>query len=45
LNCSPDFPMIQYADDTLIVMEGDARQFFFLKSVLHCHTRFPKEQN
>jgi len=23
LNCSRDFPMIQYADDTLIIMEGD----------------------
>ena len=27
--------MIQYADDTLIVLEGDSTQLFFLKSVLH----------
>jgi len=33
-NATPDFPVIQYADDTLIVMEGDARQLHFLKSVL-----------
>jgi len=32
---SSDFPMIQYADDTLIIMEGDAMQLFFLKSVLN----------
>jgi hypothetical protein len=30
-----DFPVIQYADDTLIIMEGDARQLFFLKSLLN----------
>jgi hypothetical protein len=29
-----DFPVIQYADDTLIIMEGDPRQLFFLKTVL-----------
>ena len=26
-----DFPVIQYADDTLIVAEGDVNQLFFLK--------------
>ena len=26
-----DFPVIQYADDTLIVVEGDARQLFFFE--------------
>lgn len=29
-----DFPVIQYADDTLIITEGDPRQLFFLKTVL-----------
>ena len=31
---SLDFPIIQYADDTLIVLEGLAAQLFFLKGVL-----------
>jgi hypothetical protein len=35
LTSSTDFPIIQYADDTLIIMEGDARQLFFLKSILN----------
>jgi hypothetical protein len=30
-----DFPMIQYADDTLIIVEGDTRQLFFLKGLLN----------
>lgn len=30
-----NFPIVQYADDTLIILEGDPRQFFFLKTVLH----------
>jgi len=30
-----DFPIVQYADDTLIIMEGDPRQLFFLKTILH----------
>lgn len=34
LQSSRDFPVIQYADDTLIVLEGDANQLFFLKSLL-----------
>jgi retron-type reverse transcriptase len=31
---STDFPILQYADDTLIFMEGCARQLVFLKSLL-----------
>jgi hypothetical protein len=31
---SPDFPVIQYADDTLVVLEASAQQLFFLKGVL-----------
>jgi hypothetical protein len=30
-----DFPVIQYADDTLIIAEGDPKQLFFLKSLLN----------
>lgn len=30
-----DFPIVQYADDTLLVMQADARQLFFLKALLH----------
>jgi hypothetical protein len=30
-----DFPVLQYADDTLIFMQGDARQLFFLKAILN----------
>lgn len=30
-----DFPILQYANDTLIIAEGDARQLFFLKSLLN----------
>jgi hypothetical protein len=29
------FPIIQYADDTLLVMQADARQLFCLKALLH----------
>jgi hypothetical protein len=29
-----DYPTIQYADDTLLIMQADARQLFFLKSLL-----------
>jgi hypothetical protein len=37
LNCSsfPDFPVIQYEDDTLIVMKANTGQLFCLKSLLH----------
>lgn len=34
LQSSQDFPIIQYADDTLLIMEGDSRQLFFLKTLL-----------
>lgn len=30
-----DYPVIQYADDTLIVMPADARQLIALKALLH----------
>jgi hypothetical protein len=30
-----DFPILQYADDTLIFLEGCARQLFFLKAILN----------
>jgi len=29
-----DYPVIQYADDTLLIMQADARQLFFLKALL-----------
>jgi hypothetical protein len=29
-----DYPIIQYADDTLLIMQADARQLFFLKSLV-----------
>jgi hypothetical protein len=31
----PDFPIIQYADDTLVIMKADANQLLCLKSLLH----------
>ena len=30
-----DFPIVQYADDTILVMQADAAQLFFLKCLLH----------
>lgn len=33
-----NFPIVQYADDTLIIMEGDPRQLFFLKTMLQNFT-------
>jgi len=30
-----DFSILQYADDTLIFMQGDTRQLFFLKAILN----------
>jgi hypothetical protein len=30
-----DFPIIQYTDDTLLILQADARQSIFLKSLLH----------
>lgn len=29
-----EFPIIQYADDTLLIMEANAQQLFFLKGIL-----------
>jgi hypothetical protein len=34
LNFTSDFPILQYADDTLIIMEASARQLVFLRSLL-----------
>jgi hypothetical protein len=31
-----DFPIVQYADDTLLIMKVDAQQLLFLKSLLNC---------
>jgi hypothetical protein len=33
-----DFPIVQYADDTLLVMQVDTRQLFFLKALLRSFT-------
>jgi hypothetical protein len=30
-----DFPIVQYADDTLLLLRADARQLVFLKALLH----------
>jgi hypothetical protein len=35
LGSSPDFPVIQYADETLVILEGEPNQLIFLKSVLN----------
>jgi hypothetical protein len=35
-----DFPVLQYADDTLIFMKADARKLFFLKSFLNSFAEF-----
>jgi hypothetical protein len=35
INSSSDFPVVQYADDTLIIMEGDAKQIFFMKALIN----------
>lgn len=35
IQSNPDFPVVQYADDTLVIMEGDPCQLLFLKSVLN----------
>lgn len=32
---SSDFPILQYADDTLVIMEGCSRQLLFLKALLN----------
>jgi hypothetical protein len=31
----PDFPVIQYVDDTLIILPADAKQLICLKAILH----------
>jgi hypothetical protein len=38
LHCSSDFLVLQYADNTLIIMEGCANQLFFLKTLLSSFT-------
>lgn len=35
-----DFPILQYADDTLIFMKANARQLFFLKALLNSFAEF-----
>ena len=35
VNCGQDFPIVQYADDTLLIMEACPRQLFFLRAVLN----------
>jgi hypothetical protein len=30
-----DFPIVQYADDTLLIMQADAKQLFCLKAILN----------
>jgi len=35
METNKDFPIVQYADDTLIVAKGDTRQLLFLKSVIN----------
>ena len=32
---SEDYPIVQYADDTLLIMQADAKQLFFLKELLN----------
>lgn len=32
---TPDFPIVQYADDTLLIMQADARHLFCLKAILN----------
>jgi hypothetical protein len=34
-NCGQDFPIVQYADDTLLILEACPRQLFFLRAVLN----------
>ena len=35
VNSCPDFPIVQYADDTLVLMRANARQLICLKSLLN----------
>jgi hypothetical protein len=34
-SCGTDFPVIQYADDTILILEACPRQLFFLKAMLN----------
>jgi hypothetical protein len=34
-SCGSDFPVIQYADDTILILEACPRQLFFLKAMLN----------
>jgi hypothetical protein len=34
-SCEQDFPIVQYADDTLLIMEACPKQLFFLKAILN----------
>jgi hypothetical protein len=35
LSCGSDFPVFQYADDTILILEACPRQLFFLKAMLN----------
>ena len=35
LSCGSDFPIIQYADDTILILEACPRRLFFLKTMLN----------
>jgi hypothetical protein len=34
-------PIAQYADDTLLFMQANAQQLFFLNALLNCFTKSP----
>ena len=34
IQCSPDFSVVQYADDTLIIMQAVVPQLLFLKDLM-----------
>lgn len=36
--CGQDFPIIQYVDDTILIMEACPRQLLFLKAMLNSFT-------
>jgi hypothetical protein len=33
--CGQDFPVVQYVDDTILIMEVCPKQMFFLKAILN----------
>lgn len=35
-----DYPILQYADDTLVFLNGDAKEIFFLKALLNSFAEF-----